>query len=205
MTTHSDAVRHRLGVTVTLLFALLALVAIVLNAPVAYAGKDASFEVTVTEIREYRAAAVNDDMASNMGFENLSKLREAVQGNLEGEYAAMSRTSLKRRLLDKLSELHDFEVPAGMVDLDPVVLRSHPEGDEAQELPQMRDGREVGADPIEIARVQAFGPVVPEDGRIQELVRRTLRLDRRAFVALEIETDEGRQDRGGLGLDHARP
>jgi trigger factor len=53
-----------------------------------------------------------------MGFENLSKLREAVQGNLEGEYAAMSRTSLKRRLLDKLSDLHDFEVPGGMVDAE---------------------------------------------------------------------------------------
>jgi trigger factor len=57
-------------------------------------------------------------MATNMGFENLLKLREAVQGNLEGEYAAMSRTSLKRRLLDKLSDLHDFEVPGGMVDAE---------------------------------------------------------------------------------------
>jgi trigger factor len=87
------------------------------NAP-GLAGKDASFEVSVTEIREYKDAAVNDDMATNMGFENLSKLREAVQGNLEGEYAAMSRTSLKRRLLDKLSDLHDFEVPGGMVDAE---------------------------------------------------------------------------------------
>jgi len=82
------------------------------------AGKDASFEVTVHEIREYRDAAVDDLMATNMGFENLSKLREAVQKNLEGEYAAMSRTSLKRRLLDRLSELHDFEVPGGMVDAE---------------------------------------------------------------------------------------
>jgi trigger factor len=87
------------------------------NAP-GLAGKDASFEVTLTEIREYKDAVVGDDMATNMGFENLSKLREAVQGNMEGEYAAMSRTSLKRRLLDKLSELHDFEVPAGMVDAE---------------------------------------------------------------------------------------
>jgi trigger factor len=37
---------------------------------------------------------------------------------MEGEYAAMSRTSLKRRLLDKLSELHDFEVPGGMVEAE---------------------------------------------------------------------------------------
>lgn len=87
------------------------------NAP-GLAGKDAVFEVTVTEIRQFKDAVVNDDMATNMGFENLSKLREAVQGNLEGEYAAMSRASLKRRLLDKLSELHDFELPGGMVDAE---------------------------------------------------------------------------------------
>ncbi|MCK4868784.1 MAG: trigger factor, partial [Alphaproteobacteria bacterium] len=87
------------------------------NAP-GLAGKDASFDVTVTEIREFQDAAVNDDMATNMGFEDLSKLREAVQGNMEREYSAMSRTSLKRRLLDKLSDLHDFEVPGGMVDAE---------------------------------------------------------------------------------------
>ena len=87
------------------------------NAP-GLAGKDASFDVTVTEIREFQDAAVNDDMATNMGFENLSKLREAVQGNMEREYSAMSRTGLKRRLLDKLSDLHDFEVPGGMVDAE---------------------------------------------------------------------------------------
>ena len=82
------------------------------------AGKDAGFEVTLSEIREYKDATVNDDLATNLGFENLSKLREAVQSNLEGEYAAMSRTGLKRRLLDKLSDLHDFDVPGGMVDAE---------------------------------------------------------------------------------------
>ena len=87
------------------------------NAP-GLAGKDATFEVTVTEIRQFKDAVVNDDMATNMGLESLSKLREAVRGNLVAEYAAMSRNSLKRRLLDKLSELHDFEVPGGMVDAE---------------------------------------------------------------------------------------
>ena len=81
-------------------------------------GKDATFEVTVSEIREYKDAKVSEDLATNMGFENLAKLREAIQSNLEQEYAGMARTSLKRRLLDKLSDLHDFEVPGGMVDAE---------------------------------------------------------------------------------------
>ncbi len=82
------------------------------------AGKAAEFEVTLRELREYVESALSDDLASGMGFENLAKLREAVQGNLETEYASMSRTGLKRRLLDKLSELHDFDVPGGMINAE---------------------------------------------------------------------------------------
>ena len=87
------------------------------NAP-DLAGKDVDFEVTVRELREYVDTAVDDALAANMGFEDLAKMRAAVRENLENEYRAMSRTGLKRRLLDKLSELHDFDVPAGMVDAE---------------------------------------------------------------------------------------
>lgn len=82
------------------------------------AGKDAEFEVTLREIREHVASPVDDEMAGNMGFDNLEALRNAVRENLEREYAGMSRTALKRQLLDKLADLHDFEVPAGMVDAE---------------------------------------------------------------------------------------
>lgn len=82
------------------------------------AGKDAEFEVDVKEIREYVDSPVDDALATTMGLENLAALRDAVRGNLEREYAAMSRTTLKRRLLDSLAALHDFDVPAGMVDAE---------------------------------------------------------------------------------------
>jgi trigger factor len=82
------------------------------------AGKDAEFEVTVRELREYVDSSLNDTLATTMGFDDLTKMRAAVRENLEREYGAMSRTSLKRRLLDKLSELHDFDVPSGMVDAE---------------------------------------------------------------------------------------
>lgn len=82
------------------------------------AGKDAEFEITVRELREYVDSSVDETLATTMGFEDLSKMRTAVRENLEHEYGAMSRTGLKRRLLDKLAELHDFDVPAGMVDAE---------------------------------------------------------------------------------------
>ena len=82
------------------------------------AGKSAQFDVDVTEIREFADSSIDDDLAVAMGFETLAALREAVSGNLEREYSGMSRTALKRQLLDKLSELHDFSVPGGMLDAE---------------------------------------------------------------------------------------
>lgn len=82
------------------------------------AGKNAEFDVTVRELRAFVESTLDDGLAVNMGFEDLAKMRAAVRGNLEQEYSAMSRTGLKRRLLDKLSELHDFGVPAGMVEAE---------------------------------------------------------------------------------------
>ena len=82
------------------------------------AGKSAEFEVDVTEIREFVESPVDDALGVSMGFDNLAKLREAVAGNLEREYAEMSRGALKRSLLDKLSELHEFDVPPGMLEAE---------------------------------------------------------------------------------------
>ncbi len=82
------------------------------------AGKPAEFDVDVTEIREFVESSVDDALATALGMENLAALRDAVRGNLEGEYSGMSRTALKRQLLDELSDLHDFEVPTGMLDAE---------------------------------------------------------------------------------------
>lgn len=82
------------------------------------AGKEAEFEVDIRELREYVDSPVDDEMAAGMGFDNLEALRKAVRENLEREYAGMSRTALKRQLLDRLAEMHDFDVPPGMVDAE---------------------------------------------------------------------------------------
>jgi len=82
------------------------------------AGKEAEFEITVRDLREYMDSSVDDTLATTLGFDDLSKMRAAVRENLEHEYGAMSRNGLKRRLLDRLAELHDFDVPAGMVDVE---------------------------------------------------------------------------------------
>lgn len=81
-------------------------------------GRDAQFEVTVTEIRTPKAVALDDSLASNLGIENLDKLKEILKDSLGNELGGLTRTHLKRKLLDHLAASHDFAVPQTMVDAE---------------------------------------------------------------------------------------
>ncbi|WP_262695075.1 trigger factor [Kordiimonas aquimaris] len=82
------------------------------------AGKDAEFTVDVSEVRKPTDAKVDEDLAKNMGFETLAELKDSVKGQLETDNASLTRSHLKRALLDELADKYTFDVPAGMVDLE---------------------------------------------------------------------------------------
>jgi len=82
------------------------------------AGKDADFEVDVKEVRRRSPIAIDDELGQAVGLENLAELRQELRQRLQRDYDAASRLRLKRSLLDKLAEGHDFPVPPGMVDLE---------------------------------------------------------------------------------------
>ena len=48
-------------------------------------------------------------------MENLDALKDAIREQLENEYNQLSRAHLKRGLLDKLSDAHNFELPEGIL------------------------------------------------------------------------------------------
>lgn len=82
------------------------------------AGKEAEFDVTVQQVKIATETTVDDDFAKNMGLPGLDKLKELLRGQLEQELAGLTRTQMKRQLLDKLAEGHDFEVPPTMVEAE---------------------------------------------------------------------------------------
>ena len=75
------------------------------------AGKGVEFDVTAKSIEAPGTATIDDEFAKSLGLELLDKLKEAVRGRLQQEHAALSRQRLKRRLLDKLDEMHRFALP----------------------------------------------------------------------------------------------
>ncbi len=84
----------------------------------ALAGKEAVFECKVHEVSAPSETAIDDDFATSLGMENLDKLKEAIEEQIQRDYGQMSRTHLKKALLDALDATHDFELPPGMVNLE---------------------------------------------------------------------------------------
>ena len=79
------------------------------------AGKTASFAVSVKELRESKAAAVDDELAKKLGLEAVDDLRRTVREDHERRYRSIARMRLKRQLLDKLADAHSFGTPPGLV------------------------------------------------------------------------------------------
>ncbi|BBE35196.1 trigger factor [Sphingosinicella microcystinivorans] len=81
-------------------------------------GKPAVFDVLVTEVRQPQDAAIDDTLATNLGLESLDKLKEILKDQISAELQGMTRTHLKRKLLDHLAANHDFDVPPTMVEAE---------------------------------------------------------------------------------------
>ncbi len=82
------------------------------------AGKDAQFAITVQAVKVEDETKVDDDFAKSLGLESLDKLKELVKIQLEQETAGLTRTQMKRQLLDTLAADHDFAVPPTMVEAE---------------------------------------------------------------------------------------
>ncbi len=80
------------------------------------AGKDAVFKCTVKEVLEYVDTPADDELAKKNNFENLEAMRKAIGERIGQDYTQISRTMIKRQLLDKLADSHKFAVPEGLVE-----------------------------------------------------------------------------------------
>ena len=82
------------------------------------AGKAATFDIVVGEVKKPGETKLDDDFAKSLGLESLEQLQGMIRGQLENETGQMTRTHMKRKLLDQLAEGHDFEVPPSMVEAE---------------------------------------------------------------------------------------
>jgi trigger factor len=81
-------------------------------------GRAATFDVTVNEVQVSKAMKADDAFAKSMGLEGIDQLRGLLKGQVEQELNGLTRTHMKRQLLDQLAAAHDFPVPESMVEAE---------------------------------------------------------------------------------------
>ena len=81
-------------------------------------GKEASFDIVVKAVKVPGETTIDDDFAKGLGLEGLDQLKGLLRGQLEQETAGLTRTQMKRALLDILAAGHEFDVPPSMVEAE---------------------------------------------------------------------------------------
>ena len=82
------------------------------------AGQDATFDLTIKSVKTAGESVIDDELATSLGLESLDQLKGLLKGQIEQEHNGLTRTHMKRKLLDQLAEGHDFEVPPSMVEAE---------------------------------------------------------------------------------------
>jgi trigger factor len=74
-------------------------------------GKQSTFKVTVTEIKEKQLPELNDELAQSAGYDNLADMRKKVAADLKGKAEARNRLELKQKALDALVKISEINYP----------------------------------------------------------------------------------------------
>ncbi len=77
---------------------------------------------------------IDEEFAKSLGLQSLDQLKELIRDQQAQELNGLTRTHMKRQLLDQLAARHDFAVPESMVDAEyQNILRQlqHEAGNEA--------------------------------------------------------------------------
>ena len=81
-------------------------------------GKAATFDVAVKSVKQAGEAKADDAFAQQLGLKDLEQLRGILREQIQQELNGLTRTHMKRRLLDELAARHSFPVPESMVDAE---------------------------------------------------------------------------------------
>lgn len=160
-------------------------------------GKPAKFDILVQAVKTGKTAEPNDEMAKNLGLESLEQLRNLLKGNIEQELNQLTRTHMKRRLLDQLAAAHDFEVPPSMVDAEFDQIWAQLEHEASHEADPAAALKEMEADKddyrkIAVRRVR-LGLLLSEIGRQNKIEISSAEMSRLVQQAAQQYKPEDRQ------------
>src|SRR5206468_7270184 len=81
-------------------------------------GKQATFAVTVKAVKTAGETRIDEEFAKTLGLNDLDQLKKLIRDQQAQELGGLTRTHMKRQLLDQLASRHDFAVPPSMVEAE---------------------------------------------------------------------------------------
>ncbi|MCH8685608.1 trigger factor [Pedomonas mirosovicensis] len=157
------------------------------------AGKETTFDVTVKKVQTAKPVEINDELAKNFGLESLESLKEILKSQIEREHNGLTRTYLKRKLLDALAATHDFPVPEGMVEAEFQQIWAQLEreaGDNEEEKAKLEAEKEEYRN-IAVRRVR-LGLLLSEIGQANNIQITQAEMNR--LIAQEAQRYPGQQE-----------
>jgi trigger factor len=79
------------------------------------AGKKATYDVEVVEVKERNLPSLDDAFAKSYGAENLEKLREGVRSDLQNELNSRQKRSIRGQIVKELLGKMTFDLPETQV------------------------------------------------------------------------------------------
>jgi trigger factor len=79
-------------------------------------GKEGTFKVNITEIKEKQLPELNDKLAQGAGYDNLADMKKKVASDLRTKAESKNRSELRQRALDALVEISEVSYPPIMED-----------------------------------------------------------------------------------------
>ncbi|MBS0184971.1 MAG: trigger factor [Proteobacteria bacterium] len=80
-------------------------------------GKNAEITFTIKDIMVLESSNL-EVLSKNNGFKDVEEFKKAVKDSIISHYDSYTRQNMKRQILDRLSQDHQFDVPAGLIDLE---------------------------------------------------------------------------------------
>ncbi len=79
------------------------------------AGKKVMFKTTVEEVKNKKLPELNDDLAKDLGLENLEDLKKRIKDSLETEEIRRQNSEVERQIVEHLLDKNKFDVPESVV------------------------------------------------------------------------------------------
>src|SRR6185369_1305460 len=187
-------------------------------------GKPAIFAVSVKDVKTSGETKVDEEFAKALGLQDLDQLKGLIREQQQQELNGLTRTHMKRQLLDQLAARHDFPVPESMVEAENQNIMNqfrHEASHEADPKAALEEIEKDAAEYRKIAerRVRLGLQLVQQEPMFAAQLRAPLYEDKvvdflfskseiserkasRAQLEADLESEEGHVHGPGCGHDH---